>query len=114
MLTRDEILKADDLRRIDVEVPEWGGTIRLRVVTSKERHRFQTEIAKAKDGVPPDFMEKFLVACAVDDAGKPLFSDEDIAALRGKSAVVLTKLFNKAAELNGMTDAAIEEIEGES
>ena len=113
MLSRDDILKANDLKTVDIEVPEWDGTVRLRVVTSKERHRFQSDIAKAKDGIPPDFMEKFLVACAVDEKGNQLFSDEDVQTLRNKSAVVLTKLFNEAAALNGMTDAAMEDIKGE-
>ena len=33
LLTRDEILAADDIKTEDVEVPEWGGDVRVSVMS---------------------------------------------------------------------------------
>ena len=113
-LTREQILQADDLRHMDVEVPEWGGTVRVRVATARERAKFQQMIGNAKGNLPDNFMEKFVATCTVDEKGKPLFpGPDDIKCLSEKSAVALTKVFNAAAELNGMTEGSVEEIEGE-
>ena len=114
MLTREQILQADDLRSVDVDVPEWGGTIRVRVATGRERAKFQQIVGNAKDGMPANFMERFVATCAVDEKGQPLFTGgDDVKELSEKSAVALTKVFNAAAELNGMTDGSVEEIAGE-
>jgi hypothetical protein len=32
-LKREQILKANDIKTIEVEVPEWGGTVRLRTMS---------------------------------------------------------------------------------
>jgi hypothetical protein len=38
----------------------------------------------------------------VDDNGKPLFTEADLEALNNKSAAVLGRLFDVAAEINGI------------
>jgi len=114
MLTREQILQADDLRHMDVDVPEWGGMVRVRVATARERAKFQQLIGNAKDKMPEHFMEKFIATCAVDEKGNQLFSHaDDVKELSEKSAVAITKLFNACAQLNGMTEESVEEIKGE-
>ncbi len=41
LLTKDDILGADDLATEDVEVPEWGGCVRVRALTGTERDAFE-------------------------------------------------------------------------
>jgi len=110
MLTREQILSADDLRHVDVEVPEWGGTMRLRTITAKDRQKFH---ASGTKGVMNDFLERFIVACAVDDKNKPLFTEEDVKALGNKSANALNRVFEAAVELNGMSQRGVEDLQGE-
>ena len=112
MLTRDQILAAEDMKTEDVPVPEWGGSVRVRTMTGLERQQFQKDAQK--DGEPKDdFMERLLVACVVDADGKPLFTKKDIEALSGKSAAALERVFKKAATLNGLTSEAQEALKGE-
>ena len=110
MLTKDQILSADDLRHVDVDVPEWGGTIRLQTITARDRQKFH---AGGTKGAMDDFMERFIVACATDENGKLLFTSEDVKALGSKSAMALNRVFEAAVELNGMSQRGIEDIQGE-
>jgi hypothetical protein len=113
MLTRDQILDADDRKFTDVDVPEWGGKLRVKTMTSAERQRFQAKVQAQPKGVPDDLMEQIVVACVVDENGDNLFSLEDIDILSSKSSIPIATVFSAAAELNGMTKGSIEQIKGE-
>ena len=49
LLTKDEILRADDLRLERVEVPEWGGEVVLRTMTGTERDAFEAELVEGRE-----------------------------------------------------------------
>lgn len=112
-LKKDQILKANDLKTTEVEVPEWGGSVRVRTMTGAARQEFQEQINTPKGKLPKNMIEALVVATAVDDSGEPLFSKEDIQALSAKSSIALQKVFEAAADLNGLTDKAIDKIAGE-
>jgi hypothetical protein len=112
MLNRDSILKAKDLKTVDVEVKEWGGTVRLQTMTGHDRQEYYRSTA-AKDGTPKNVMEALIVACAVDADGKPLFTPADLFELSKKSAIAISRVFEAAAELNGLTQKAVDDIAGE-
>ena len=40
LLNKEQIQSVSDLETQDVEVPEWGGTVRLKSLTGAERDRF--------------------------------------------------------------------------
>ena len=112
MLSKDQILAADDLNCEDVHVPEWGGSVRVRTMTGKERQQFQK--SAHEDGEPAgDFMELLIVACTVDKDGNALFTSDDVSALSEKSAAALERVFKAAAKLNGLTQDELDEIKGE-
>lgn len=112
MLDRDSILKATDLKTVDVNVPEWGGVLRLQTMTGLARQEYYRTTA-GKDGTPKNVMESLIVACAVDEDGKQIFTSGDIAELSKKSSIALNRVFEKAAELNGLTQKAVDDIAGE-
>jgi hypothetical protein len=111
MLNRDSILKAKDLKTIELEVKEWGGTIKLQTMTGHDRQEYYKTTA-GKDG-PKNVMEALIIACAVDDKGAPLFTSADITELSKKSAIAISRVFEAAAELNGLTQKAVDDIAGE-
>ena len=118
LLTRDSILKADDILSEDVEVAEWGGTVRVRGLTGAQRDQFESSIVSLKMGskgthqdVNMQNVRAKLVALSVVDAdGKRLFSDSDIKALGMKSAVALQRVFDVAQRLSGITETDVEEL----
>lgn len=110
-LSKEQILQADDLKTIDLNVPEWGGSVRIRTMTGEARQQFQEAINAPKGKLPKNVMEALLVSCLVDDAGGQLFSAEDIEALSRKNSSVLQRVWEAAAELNGLTERSIKDIE---
>jgi hypothetical protein len=113
-LTREQILNANDLPAEDVEVPEWGGVVRVRALTGAERDAFEAAIIKVR-GKRVDFhlenARALLVAMSVvDEDGNRLFSDEDVKALGRKSAAALDRVASVAMRLSGLTQEDLEEL----
>ena len=117
-LTRDQILNADDLKYEEVDAPEWGGVIRLKVMTGIERYDFEQSVfdMKGKDTKVnlKNFRAKLLVKTIVDEQGKRVFEELDIERLSTKSSKVLDKLFTKAQEINGIGQKEVAELTGNS
>lgn len=115
LLSKDSILKADDLKTSDVPVPEWGGTVRLRTLTGEERDRFEAESVEfnkkgeAKQNLK-NMRARLIALVCVDENGAALFSSYDIPDLGRKSAVALDRLFAKAQEMNGFSEDDIAEL----
>ena len=100
LLTKAQILQADDLPTEDVQVPEWGGTVRVRTMTGKERDEFESSIVQLKQQGRKTTTErdlsnaraKLLSRTIVDAQGKLLFTMKDIEALGAKSARALDSI----------------------
>lgn len=116
-LNAEMILAATDIKsKVEaVEVPEWGGTVYLRIMTAGERdaHEIEWMVAKEKGGGVSDFRTKMLVRCLCDAEGKRLFSDAQIEGLKQKSGEVVDRLWKKSMVVNGLTDAAVVKAAGE-
>ena len=107
MLNREQILDIQDLGFEEIEVTEWGGTVRIRTMTGSERDAFESEIYELKgDNVKfnrENFRARLLVRTIVDENNERLFTDADVIALGKKSAKVLDKLFAISQKLNGIS-----------
>lgn len=102
-IDRGAILSASDVEYKEVNVPEWGGTVRLRSLSALESQTFAENFKKGdKDG-----QVRLIIMSAVDEHGDPLFTEADIAALQKKSMKVVLRLQNAAMELNGLRDAKV-------
>jgi hypothetical protein len=112
-LSKAAILAAQDKKMIDVEVPEWNGSVKIRVMTGTERDRFESEFVSGNKSV--DMVRAKLVAkCLCDDEGNRLFAEADIPQLGEKSAAVLDKLFTICMKHNRFTKDDVEELAGNS
>ena len=113
VLSKNQILECQDLRAETVEVPQWGGSVSIRVMSGVDRDIFDAEMhASRKSG--RDFMANFrarLVArCLVDEAGQRMFSETEIEQLGQKSGVALDVIFQAASKLNGLSKEAVEDL----
>lgn len=95
MLSRDQILAAGDIKTEDVEVPEWGGTVRVRTLSAADRLRV---VGTAGAGIDTRII--WLVAALVDDKGGPLMKAEDVAAMMQKSAKATDRVYEVVSRLN--------------
>lgn len=108
-LTKEQILAVNDRRRIEVEVPEWGDTVLVSVMSGTERESFEREWTNSEEKLVPKYKLKMLRRCLVGADGTPLFTDADLDALGEKNALVLDRLFTECMRLNGFQKDAVEE-----
>lgn len=99
-LTVDQILAASDLPCEVVDVPEWGGKLKVQGLS---RAAYDAIAKTAEVAVPPTgpgqvagvkrddekFSDLLFVACVVE----PKFTEEHIPALRGKSLSALNRVY---------------------
>lgn len=115
LLSREQILEAADRRTQDVEVPEWGGTVRVRALSGSERDDYEAGIVQLRsDGTRKFTLQNArarLVSLSIcnEDNGR-MFSDADIAALGAKSASALERVFDVARKLSGLTEDDVKEL----
>lgn len=117
-LTRDAIFAAQDRAFEDVDVPEWGGSVRIAVITGSDRDAYEASMYDMKGKEiklnRDDMRAKLLARAIVDEDLKRIFTDADIRELGKKSSKVIDRLFTVAQRLNGMTDESVKELEKNS
>lgn len=104
-LSRDAILKADDRKVETVEVPEWGGSVLVSVMSGTARDAFEASLVEGGKANVTNARAKLLAACLVDEKGALLFGPDDIEALGRKSATALDRVVRVAQKLNRLTEA---------
>lgn len=119
MLSRDEILGADDLHREEVQVPEWKGAVWVRVMAGVERDWLdaaslndQGEVKSVQDRLA-NYRGRLVALCACDEQGTSLFTLPDAEGLGRKAAKALDRIVDVAQRLNAMTTADVEQLTGE-
>ncbi len=117
-LTKEQILQADDLPRTELQIPEWGGDVFIKTMTSAERDAYEASI---RDGRQEDgevnlvnFRALFCVLVIVDEEGTRLFSDEEAPQLGKKGGPAVDRIFDFARKWNKLSDEDIEELEKNS
>jgi hypothetical protein len=117
MLSIEQIQAASDLPVETVNVPEWGGDVIVRTLTASERDAWEDTMLKRRDEETGDLdctnLKAELVSRTLTDAsGAPLFSDplDGIQLLAKKSGAVVSRLFEVAQRLNGLTKKDVEEL----
>lgn len=117
-LSRDVILAVQDVQAEDVEVPEWGGVVRVQGLTGAQRDAYEASMVEGKGKNRTlnlkNIRAKLVALTVVDERGKPLFTDADVQALGRKSGAALDRIFNVAQRLSGLSKEDIDEFAGNS
>ena len=123
LLNFDDIVASQDKEYEDVDVPEWGGTVRIATMSGEDRDRWELSMMQADDSSERGFKLNFdaysrvrLVAmCLVDDNFNRIFvTKEQIEKLSQKSGKVMDLLYDVAQRVNGITDEDIDDLEKNS
>lgn len=113
-LTADQILGADDRRFEIVEVPEWGGHVRIRTLSGTERDQFESAIVQqTKMGTKVDqsnIRARFACFVICDAQGDALFTHRQVMTLGRKNSKALDRIFEAGMEFNGMTQKEVDEL----
>lgn len=118
-LSAESILDANDLLSEDVDVPEWGGTVRVQGMTGADRDKFEAGFLDSKGKARPmnqaltDYRARLAAACIVTEDGKRMFrSDAEVRRLGEKSAQALSRVADVASRLSGLTSDDQDELLG--
>jgi hypothetical protein len=119
---REEIVQADDQQYDEVAVPEWAPAgdpepdkwiLKLKGMTGLQRDHFEASMAPRGNSRKPNmenFRARLVAQCAVDVDGNRLFNSGDLKMLGSKSAKALSRVYDKCQEMNGLSDADVEEL----
>jgi len=118
LLTKEQILRVKDIETRTVNVPEWGGDVLVRGMTGIERDAFEAKILdqsgkKTKVNLQ-NARARLVSITVVDEEGNRLFTENEIVLLGTKSATALSRVYDVAASLSGISDDDIEELLGNS
>lgn len=108
MLNRDNILNSKDITTEKLDVPEWGGEVHIKVMTSKQRDAYEEFFTSDKR---TNMRARLAALTVCNPDGVLVFNNGDIEALGEKSALALSRVFNVAMRMNGYDDKEIDELE---
>jgi len=106
LLNKDDILKARDSKYLVVNVPEWGGDVKLKTMSVAEQIQYE-KLQEDKDN--NSLILNMLIFCCVDEDDNKLFEKEDLVELQKKSAHPICHLFREALKLNSLSQKNVEE-----
>ena len=115
-LTKEDILQVKDIKPIEVECPEWKGSVWLLPLDGERRDRWDQIGSKklAPSEGDPDWrgLRAELIALHLcDQEGKLLgFTEAEVLRLGHKSAKVLNRLFMVCQDVSGISDDTFEEM----
>lgn len=110
VLSKEQILKANDLNITKVSVPAWGGDVHIRLLTGKERDEYENYIYSLPEDNIRGLRLKLVFMSLCEQDGKRMFdSEEDFELLASKSSDVITDLFKESQKLNAINSGGIEE-----
>ena len=111
MLTKEQILNADDRKTKVIYVEEWGDDVTIKQMSGFSRDRFEGSLLGANGGTNMQNVRAKLVAASiVDDKGELMFSDADVLKLGNKSSAALDFVFSAAQSFNKITDADVDDL----
>ena len=113
-LTREQILESLDLPMRDVEVPEWGGTVRVATLSAFDRIEWEQQTFPNGEVDSKRYATALVARCVVDENGTRLFTDDDIEALGRKSLRALNRVRDVATRLNALTGSDVDAMEKNS
>lgn len=113
LLSRDAILALKGGRYEDVDA--LGGTVRVAAVSAGARDAFELSLQDIPEKERrKDFRARLVVMSCIDEAGKPLFTVDDIPALSALDAAAIDPVVEVAMRINGLSQRDRDELEGNS
>lgn len=103
----EEILAADQGQAIRITVPEWGKDVWIRALPLGELQAWELACLRAKGEGVDDYRTRYLSKCLVDEAGREIFTSEQLKRVSG---TVGARLFKIAQKHNDLDEKDLEEI----
>ena len=109
MLKREEILACVTLKQEVVEMPEWGGNVKVSEMSGAMRDDWERSLRdRDSSGKFISPRARLVMFTVVDDQGDRLFQDGDIPAIGKLSSEALERICLVAMKLNGLGNGDVE------
>lgn len=111
LIGKKDIEEASDFSYEDIEVKEWGGTLRTRSFTANERLAMISKYKgdKLTGEQASEFYCDVISTSVIDEDAKSVFSSDDTELLRDKDWNVLERVAQSILKFNGMLENDVEE-----
>src|SRR5262245_6505109 len=101
VLSLDQMLMGNDTEYDLIDVPEWGGQVRIGSLTAEQMVKWteaktETLLDRRNAGL------LLLVSSIVDADGHRIANASHVAAFRGRSAKVLNRIIDRILKMNGL------------
>ena len=91
----------------EVDVPELGGTVFVKVMSGRERDRWEEIQNKSKF---TQFRARIALATLCNADGSPMFVEADLPDIGELPATALDLIFDVARRINGLTPEDVEAV----
>jgi len=110
-----QILSKEDQTFDVVDVPEWGGKVRIRGMSGEERDAFEASVVGSNGKMnTQNIRAKLVMLTVVNTKGERVFTKEQIVELGKKSAAALNRVYTASAKLSAISGKDVEELEKNS
>lgn len=107
LLSADQILRAEDKDFEDIDIPLWGGTVRIQALSAAQTIEFVDSLKSP--AAKKNSNTKIVLMSCVDAEGNFIFTKDQLAQLKEKSLKVLNQVANRCLILNELSDEEPEE-----
>lgn len=105
VLTLDEIISVQDRPVVDVEVPEWGGVVKIRGLSKGGRQRVRDAAFDAEGNFQAERWEDALI---LEGLVEPEITAEEVGQLREKAATAVERIISQISEESKLGQGALE------
>ncbi len=103
LLTKEALESALSAKpTLDVDIPELGGSVRIRTLSGTERERWEHETVVERKDNRSTMRARMVVLAVVGENGQPLWNELDVARLGDSNSKVLDRLYSAALEHNSL------------
>lgn len=112
ILTADEIWNAQDIEERTVDVPQWGGSVRIKTFTKKQadamRQRATRKDRFGKETVDNEHLEALMF---VEGVIEPKFTVDQYDQIQDKSAGAVAIVIKAILDASGLSELAVAEAD---
>jgi hypothetical protein len=113
---RDSFLSQKPTRTREVDIPEWGGIVRVKALSGAERDAIEQKQfdqgRRSTRVTVAGFRARLVVFGVIDEEGNRIFNESDLPAINEMDGSVIDRIATAVSELSGYTPAEVERLEG--
>lgn len=104
LLTRDQILSAQDHKTERVSIPDWGGDVFVRTLSASEWSQYENDSMIGETGNKhvdaANLRARLVILCCVDESKKQIFTMADMESINSKHIANVELVYDASMKIN--------------